>query len=180
VEGFRRAHGREPRLRLVLAGGGSLAPEVDRWIAEAGIAHAVHRPGALGHDALPEWFRAADLYASCAESDGTSVSLLEAMATGLPVLVTDFPSNREWVAPGENGWLAPVGDARAVAEALVQAAALDAEARDAIGRRNRAVVEARADWAVNSRALLAAYDALAAETDHDGEARVERTAGAET
>jgi glycosyltransferase involved in cell wall biosynthesis len=162
VEGFRRAWEKEPRLRLVLAGGGSLAGEVDRRIRGAGIANVVHRPGAIGHDRLPEWFRAADLYASCAHSDGTSVSLLEAMASALPVLVTDIPSNREWVAPGENGWLAPSGDAAAVAAALVEAAALDAASRRAIGRRNRAIVEARADWGVNGARLLEAYAALAA------------------
>ncbi|HYR06792.1 MAG TPA: glycosyltransferase family 4 protein [Longimicrobium sp.] len=161
VEGFRRAWEKEPRLRLVLAGGGSLAGEVDGWIRDAGIADAVVRPGAIGHDRLPEWFRAADLYASCAHSDGTSVSLLEAMASALPVLVTDIPSNREWVEPGENGWLAPSGDAAAVASALVDAAALDAGGRRAIGRRNREIVEVRADWGVNGARLLEAYDALA-------------------
>lgn len=162
VEGFRRARAVEPRLRLVLAGGGSLAADVERWIGEAGIGDAVLRPGAVGHEALPEWFRAADLYASCAHSDGTSVSLLEAMATALPVLVTDISSNREWVAPGENGWLAPPGDAGAVAAALMEAAGLDGEARRAMGRRNRRVVEARADWGVNGARLLEAYAALAA------------------
>jgi glycosyltransferase involved in cell wall biosynthesis len=160
LEGFRRAHAADPRLRLVLAGGGSLAGDVDRWIRDGGIADAVVRPGAIGHDRLPAWFRAADLYASCAHSDGTSVSLLEAMATALPVLVTDIPSNREWVAPGENGWLAPPGDAAAVAEAFLTAVALDGEARRAIGRRNRGVVEARADWAVNGARLLAMYAGL--------------------
>ena len=49
---------------------------------------------------MPKWFRAADTYISCAQSDGTSVSLLEAMATGLPLIVTDIPSNREWVVEG--------------------------------------------------------------------------------
>lgn len=165
IEGFRRAHAAEPRLRLVLAGGGSLAGDVDRWIREAGIEDAVIRPGAIGHDRLPEWFRAADLYASCAHSDGTSVSLLEAMATALPALVTDISSNHEWVTPGENGWLAAPGDAAAVADALLSAARMDGDARRRMGARNRAVVEARADWAVNGRVLLAAYDALAPATD---------------
>jgi L-malate glycosyltransferase len=160
IEGFRRARARDGRLRLVLAGGGSLASDVDRWIREAGIADAVHCPGAIGHEALPDWFRAADLYASCAHGDGTSVSLLEAMATALPVVVTDIASNREWVAPGENGWLAPSGDAEAVAAALLDAAGMDGDARRAMGRRNRVLVEARADWSVNGARLLEAYDAL--------------------
>lgn len=161
VRGFADARSKEPRLRLVLLGGGSLAARVDSWIREAGIDDAVLRPGPVGHDALPDWFRAADLYASCAHSDGTSVSLLEAMATALPVLVTDIPSNREWVTVGENGWLAAVGDADAVANALLDAARTAEGERAAIGARNRRVVEERADWPRVARPLLELYHRLA-------------------
>jgi glycosyltransferase involved in cell wall biosynthesis len=157
LEGFRRARDVEPALRLVLLGGGTLAPDVHRWIDEAGLCDAVHLPGPVSHDVLPDWFRSADLYASCARSDGTSVSLLEAMATGLPVLVTDIPSNREWVVPGENGWLAAPRDPASVADALVQASRLGLDERTAMGRRNRRIVEERADWKRNGQLLLDAY-----------------------
>ena len=60
-------------------------------------------------------FRAADVYLSCAHSDGTSISMVEALASGLPVVVTDLPSNREWIAPGSNGWLGRLGDAASFA-----------------------------------------------------------------
>jgi glycosyltransferase involved in cell wall biosynthesis len=163
ILGFARARAKEPRLRLVLPGGGSLAPRVEAWIREAGIEDAVLRPGPVGHDELPDWFRAADLYASCAHSDGSSISLLEAMATALPVLVTDIAPNREWVTAGRNGWLAAVGDADAVADALVAAARTGAEERAAIGARNRAVAEARADWPRVARPLLELYARLTAD-----------------
>lgn len=162
VAGFANAWRREPRLRLVLPGGGSLAPALDGWIRDAGVEDAVLRPGPVGHDELPDWFRAADLYASCAHSDGSSVSLLEAMATGLPVLVTDTPANREWVAVGENGWLAAVGDAHAVADALLAAAQTSGAKRAAIGARSRRVVEERADWPRVARPLLELYARMAA------------------
>jgi L-malate glycosyltransferase len=161
VRGFAAAWRREPRLRLVLPGGGSLAPALNGWIRDAGVEDAVLRPGPVGHDGLPDWFRAADLYASCAHGDGSSISLLEAMATGLPVLVTDIPSNREWVAVGENGWLAARGDADAVADALLAAARTAEAERAAMGARNRAVVEARADWPRVARPLLELYARMA-------------------
>jgi glycosyltransferase involved in cell wall biosynthesis len=160
VEGFARAWAREPRLRLVLAGRGSLAAELEGWIRDAGVQDAVLCPGPVSHDELPGWFRAADLYASCAHADGSSVSLLEAMATGLPVLVTDLPSNAEWVIAGRNGWLAPAGDAAAVADALRAAARTPEGDRAAMGARNRRVVEARADWPRVARPLLELYDGL--------------------
>lgn len=160
LEAFRSAVERTPRLRLLLIGDGSLRPAVDGFLHKHGLQELVHTPGAVSHEVLPEWFRAADIYASCAFSDGTSVSLLEGMASGLPVLVTDIPSNREWVAPGENGWLAPSHDARAVAAAMEEAAALPASALEEIGARNRRVARARADWEANGARLIEAYDGL--------------------
>ncbi len=93
--------------------------------------------------------------------DGTSVSLLEALASGLPVVVSDLASNREWVHPGENGWLGEAGNPAAFAAAILEAAALDPGRLTAIGRANRSVAEARADWSENSRSLLEAYERLA-------------------
>ena len=65
----------------------------------------------ISQERLPDYFRAADLYVSCSLSDGSSVSLFEAMATGLPVVVTEAPGNHEWVLTSDNGWLAAPGDA---------------------------------------------------------------------
>jgi glycosyltransferase involved in cell wall biosynthesis len=161
LAGFVRARQRE-LLLLLLLGTGSLAPRVEEWIRDVGVDDFVIRPGPVAHDRLPDWFRAADLYASCAHSDGTSVSLLEAMASGLPVLATDIPSNREWVEGGRNGWLAAVGDADAVADALLAAARMPAEARAEVGARNRRVVEARADWPRAARPLLELYETISA------------------
>ena len=160
LRAFARAHRQRPGLRLLLVGDGPLAPDVERIIGEEGIGDAVHRPGRVGQDRLPDLFRAADLYLSCAESDGTSISLLEAMGTGLPVVVTDAPGNREWVGEG-NGRLAPAGDADAFAEALVGLAALGAPARSEVADRNRQSVLDRADWDRNVGRLLEAYTALA-------------------
>jgi glycosyltransferase involved in cell wall biosynthesis len=61
------------------------------------------------------------VYISASHSDGTSISLLEAFATGTPVIVPDIPGNREWVTPGENGWLFPDGDVQALASTIMNA-----------------------------------------------------------
>jgi L-malate glycosyltransferase len=170
LEGFRRAQRREPRLRMVMLGSGSLAPEVEAWIDNGAMHDLVLRPGIVSHTELPEWFRTADLYASCARSDGTSVSLLEAMASGLPVVVTDIPSNREWVTPEENGWLARAGDTGAVADALARAATTSPDALAAMGRRNRQLTEQRADWPAVALPLLTGYAHLEERAATVGEA----------
>jgi glycosyltransferase involved in cell wall biosynthesis len=107
---------------------------------------------------LADYFKNADVYLSCALSDGTSVSLLEAMAYGLPVVATDAPGNREWVVPGRGGWLAPPRDARAFADALVEAARLDDASRATVAAQHREIVERRADWDANATRLIEAYD----------------------
>jgi glycosyltransferase involved in cell wall biosynthesis len=94
---------------------------------------------------------------SASHSDGSSVSLLEAMACGKPVVVSGIPGNREWVTPEENGWLFPDGDAASLADRILHAAEQPAGRLSALGHGGRVVVEARADWSRNQRKLLEAY-----------------------
>ena len=111
---------------------------------------------------MPSWFRSADVYVSCAQSDGTSVSLLEAMATGLPVVVTDLPSNREWVDDGQSGWLAPANSAEQFANRFLRATRLNPDQRNLVALRNQRIVEERADWDRNFPRLLKMYELLTA------------------
>jgi glycosyltransferase involved in cell wall biosynthesis len=159
----RREH---PSLRLVLAGDGILAPLVRAFIGAHGLEEHVLLPGRIANAALPDLFRAADIYISASESDGTSVSLLEGLATGVACVVTDIESNAEWVADGINGWRGRSGDARSFADCLLRAATLDASAREAMRARNRRVAEDRADWRRNVRRLIAAYARIARAASH--------------
>ena len=161
LEAFRRAYAKEPRMRLILLGGGSLASKIERFLKSNKLDRFVHRPGVMPHDAISAYFRAVDLYVSCSLSDGSSVSLLEAMATGLPVVVSDTPGNREWVVSGKNGWLAPVGDADAFAGHLITSIRSGSSARARISQANRGIAERRADWSRNSEQLRQAYERLA-------------------
>jgi glycosyltransferase involved in cell wall biosynthesis len=160
LEAFRSAYERNSRLRLVLIGGGSQERFIREFIRNNELESAITIPGLLDGKHLPQWFRAVDGYISCAQSDGTSISLLEAMATGLPVIVTDIPSNREWVTAGVNGWLAK--DIEGFAEAILRVAKLKSAERLAISIENQKVVENRANWDRNFPKLLAMYEHLRA------------------
>lgn len=159
VLGLSLARRAEPRLRLILAGDGSRAPVIERLIAREGLQDAVWRPGRVPHERLQDYYRGADVYAAASLSDGSSVSLLEAMATGLPAVVTDIPGNREWVQPGVNGELFPPGDAEALGRALAGLAA-DATARRRLGEAGLALARQRADLERNFPRLLDAYRRL--------------------
>jgi len=157
IEGFMRALSENPKLRLLLIGDGSLKPQVQSFISEHALTPFICTPGWVPYEAMPEYLRSAHTYVSCSHSDGSSVSLMEAIATGLPAIVTDRPSNREWVTPEENGWLVPAGDAGAVCDALLRAAGQSAESRSRMKSYNRILAETRANWQHNLGKLLEAY-----------------------
>jgi len=82
---------------------------------------------------------------------------LEAMASGIPVLVSNIPGNAEWVASGENGWLFPDGDVDALTQKILQAANMRNDLAH-MGMRARKLAEARADWKKNFPELLKAFE----------------------
>jgi glycosyltransferase involved in cell wall biosynthesis len=160
VQAFHRAWQQNSRLRLILLADGSEAGSVRNFIAEHGLNDAVATPGLVPAAEMPRWFRAANAYVSCTRSDGTSISLLQAMATGLPVVVTDIASNREWITENENGWLATIGSFQEFADKLLRAAGLEPRKREAISERNQNIVAERADWDRNFPSLLRLYESL--------------------
>lgn len=157
VEGFIRAALSDASLRLLALSGGSLRHRMEDRLRRTGLADRVRFAGQVAHDELPAHYRAADVYLSASRCDGTSVSLLEAMASGLPSVVSDIPANREWVEPGVNGWWFRDGDAAALANSILAARGMGQGLKQ-VGRRARATAEARADWARNFPALLRAYE----------------------
>ena len=159
AQGFARAAQAHPELRLLMLGSGSLAGCLREIFMQAGVLDQVYFPGYAGQADLPRYYRAADLYLSASHSDGSSISLLEAMACARPVLVSDIPGNCEWVAPGQQGWLFPDGDARSLAEGIELALSQRSQLAE-MGRQARSLVEQRANWEKNFKILLSTYETL--------------------
>ena len=107
--------------------------------------------GRVSERELAAWLRRSDLYVSSSETDGSSVTLLQAMACGTPVLVSDIPGNREWVHAGLTGGIFPLGDVGALTQALTTALS-DANVGESTDRAI-AQVRSRADWSDNSPRL---------------------------
>jgi glycosyltransferase involved in cell wall biosynthesis len=153
-----------PETRVIMLGDGSMEQEVKDFITRHKLENKIHLAGRAGYDMLPDYFNEADLYVSCSTSDGSSVSLLEAMACKLPVVVTDLPANREWVTPGVNGWLAPIGDAEAFSKAMLAAVKADSETGK-MSEANLIMAREKADWDKNFSILLKAYEQLYTENN---------------
>jgi L-malate glycosyltransferase len=160
LKGFFEAFTYNPKLRLVLLGDGSQASEIIEFIKMNNLENIVYSPGIANHDKLVDFFRSADIYVSCSHSDGSSVSLLEAMGCGLPVIVTDLESNHEWVNSNENGLLFVAGNPTAFAKAILEISNKNGEELNLISKNNREVVEKRADWNLNIEKLVSKYDQI--------------------
>ncbi|HJV24482.1 MAG TPA: TIGR03087 family PEP-CTERM/XrtA system glycosyltransferase [Aromatoleum sp.] len=103
-------------LRLMIVGDGALRGAVESAVREAGIADRVWLVGERGD--VPELMRAMDVFALPSRAEGISNTVLEAMASGLPVVATQVGGNPELVVEGETGALVPPADSAALAEAL--------------------------------------------------------------
>lgn len=146
---FAEAAARHNELRLILGGDGSQREEVRRLIGDLALTDRVHCPGSVPEARIWTLLGAADGYVSSSRSDGSSISLLQAMAAGLPALVHDTGGNRDWIAEDRHGWFFEVDSAvsfgRAVDEFFnarprwpeIAAASRDKVAREADWRQNR-------------------------------------------
>lgn len=159
LDAMKRVLQRQRGVRVLMLGDGSLKTQVKAYIEKNNLADRIYLAGHVPEELLADYFGEADLYVSTTCCDGSSISLLQAMACGLAAIVTDGYGNREWVIPGRNGWLCPAGDAETLAATVFEALRDDA-ARAAMCQINISTVRARANWKINFGKLLVAYDQL--------------------
>jgi glycosyltransferase involved in cell wall biosynthesis len=145
---------------LLLLGAGSQAQAIRQILASGGVLGRVQFPGQVPQRDLPRWYGMGDLYLSPSHVDGSSVSLMEALACGMPSLVSDIPANKEWIVDGANGWLFPDGDARALADHILRILSKPGELAR-IRQAARQTAEEKADWPRNFGVLVDAYQRAA-------------------
>lgn len=126
------------RLELVLVGDGPQRAELERFVADNGLGDSVVFAGWTSN--VRPALREADVYVQPSLNEGLPNSVLEAMAARLPVVATRVSGNEDLVREGVNGYLAPAGDPRALAEALGMALATPA-ALERMGEASRRFVE---------------------------------------
>ncbi len=151
-----------PEAAFLLMAHGPQTPELQSLVDRLGVAGSV-RFARFGESELPAAFAAADVSVSIPSSDtGRPTSLLEAMASGLPVVLSDLPATGELVGSGEGAEVVPVRDVEGTAAALVRLLR-DAELRARYGVRNRAVAVEQADAARETDRAVELYRRLASE-----------------
>jgi glycosyltransferase involved in cell wall biosynthesis len=118
IEAFQRVARRASGVHLAIAGEGPLRTALERQVNDAGLTDRVHLLGARS-DAV-DLIAAADAFALASVREGLSITLLEAMRAGCPVVATRVGGSPEAIEHGASGWIVEPRDPRALSEALLE------------------------------------------------------------
>ena len=149
----------QPRTKFFIAGDGSDRKDLEKEASSLNLGSSVQFLGRLRHEKMAELLSQADIYVSTSLSDGTSVSLLEAMGSGAFPIVTDIPANREWIVDGRNGFLVPVDQAGILAGRILNAIS-NRELLEKSRTENLLLVDEKAFWPTNIKRVEEIYSSL--------------------
>jgi glycosyltransferase involved in cell wall biosynthesis len=149
----------KPETKFLIAGDGSEKEALEREVKNLNIHSSVMFLGRVPHEEMPDLLAHADIYVSTSLCDGTSVSLLEAMGSGVFPVVTDIPANKEWIINGENGFLVNQSGEEFLARKIIEAMGN----RDLVGRsqtKNRLIVKEKALWTESIKKVKSIYSVV--------------------
>lgn len=109
-----------PKAKFVIAGRGSQEAELKQLAKSMGVSNSVKFIGFIPSDKVPKYLASADIYVCTSLSEGgLAISTKEAMASELPVVITDLEVNTEWIENGANGFVIPPKDPKSLAEKII-------------------------------------------------------------
>jgi glycosyltransferase involved in cell wall biosynthesis len=154
VEGGTDAH-------LTIVGSGPYEASLRRAAERAGVAERVSFAGARGQDDMAGYYERSDVFCLPSFAEGIPIVLMEAMATGRPVVATRITGIPELVEDGVSGLLVAPGNVEELAAALGELAA-SPERRENMGRAGRLKVEQAFDGARSAVQVAEVFDRMAA------------------
>jgi len=159
--GFSLAYTKNPNIRLILKGEGPEKNRIKQDVIRLGLEKVVNIRDKNSYDQVSDDLREADIFISAAGRDGTPVSLLEAMSTGLPCIATSVGGIPEWIADNINGLLIPPWDYESIAQSII-VLAKDKEKRTLLGNNARAIIIEKGDWKKLMQSASEDYDSISA------------------
>lgn len=139
IDFWARATTPEDNLKLMIVGDGPVRPDLIAQAEALGISDRVILPGMVQHDEIPPYLALGSLYATASLSDTNSISMLEGMASGLPVLQLNDPINGDQIEEGVNGFV--FADAEELRAKLLYWRSLSAEEKAALADSTRRSVQ---------------------------------------
>lgn len=137
-------------IHTTIVGEGPERSNLQARITEYGLESMVVLQGQVAHQDMPALMADFDLFVMSSHAEGRPNVVVEAVASGLPVISSDLPGVSGLVEAGDNGWLYPIGDARALAEVLVEAMSVRSKLPD-MGQRGRERIRLYSSWSTTAR-----------------------------
>jgi len=159
VNAYSRAVATMPKSRLLIVGDDEDRDQLKEQVRKSGLQDRIFFTGWLSRQELIWALKVSDVFVSVPESDSTALSMLEAFAARLPVIVSDLPANREWVDSGENGILVRPKDTIKLTQAMNRMGEHREQSRE-WGEYNRKLVEERGNREKEMQKLEAWYQEL--------------------
>lgn len=157
IGAFAEAWKQNPALRLSLVGNGDLRSQIEARIAAEGMQKAVTLLGWQDESGVRAAMNSAHALVVPSFAEGLPVVIMEAMASARPCIATYIAGIPELLRPGVDGWVVPAGDSAALASAMLEVAATDAETLQRMGLGARERVMARHDIDDSARQLMALF-----------------------
>lgn len=130
-----------PEVKIIIAGAGSQENYLKELSQSLGVQNSIRFIGRYSHDELPIYLNSIDVYVSTSLSDaGIAASTAEAMACGLPVVITNSGENDKWVCDSYNGYIVPVRNPKILSEKIVYLLK-NPDLRKKLGENNRKTIE---------------------------------------
>ena len=149
----------EPDARLLILGSGPQEEELKELVSSLELTNYVQFVGPVPNDKLAYYLNLAEVYVSISKSDGSSLSLLEAMACGLPLVVSEVPAICEWVQDGVNGYVIPKNKVNPISEKILTLFK-DTDTASKMGKINLEIANDKADWEKNYLTLNKIYEQM--------------------
>ena len=147
-----------PEAKFLLVEKGSQEVELKELAKSLGVSDSVKFVGWVPENELPRYLTSADIYVSTSLSDaGLAASTAEAMACGLPVIITDFGDNRKWVQDSVNGYIIPLRSPQALSSKVIHLIR-NKDLREKFGQINRKIIEERNNWEVEMGKMGKLYE----------------------
>jgi glycosyltransferase involved in cell wall biosynthesis len=138
--------GKVPEAKFIIVGDGEQRDYLENVATSLGVGDSVRFAGPISNSDIPRYLASSDVYVSTSLSDaGLAASTAEAMASQLPVVITDFGDNSQWVKEGQGGFLIPVKSPSLLAERIVYLLKNE-DVRRKFGELNREIIEERNDY----------------------------------
>ena len=142
---------------LELVGEGEQRPVLERMVSDLGLTRRVQFTGWVPRERIADHYRLADIFVTATTWEGMPNTVLEAMACGLPIVGTQASGLQELVCDDVNGYLVPIRDPEALAEALARLINNGFERRR-MGRESRRRAEREFAWEYIARQYVEVYE----------------------